>query len=98
MLSAGFSYLHSQTTVKRTREVEVEAKFYEFTSTGACDILSYQKARKFKESEASLQRITPATDGSRWVSIRIRTVLALCCCCNKLPRVSSLAPMKDAVM
>ena len=46
MLSAGFSYLHSQITVKRTREVEVEAKFYEFTGRGACDILSHQKAEK----------------------------------------------------
>lgn len=83
MLSAGFSHLHSQITVKRTREVEVAAKFYEFTRRGSCDILSYQKARKFKESEANLLRITPAIDRSIWVSIRVTTALALCCRCSK---------------
>lgn len=41
MISTAFSCLKSLVTVKRTREVETEAKFYEFTNRWACGILSY---------------------------------------------------------
>lgn len=98
VVKTGSFYLKSLVSSKRTKGVEGEVKLWEFSSRWARNIFSYQKARQLKALGVPLKKITLAEDGLIEASIRIATVLVLCCCCNKELQCSALKQHEVAAL